>query len=169
MIRGHLSLFLAFYVLYIIRWFTFQILKGGISMSLPNIPDIDPNITLSRCETIHLLLSSIAMEEISLSHILNAEGEKLQAFIKKEPDCLDDYLKINDSILKTLRAVVSSQILLNFKLNDVLTLDSEHYCKEKDKKKCSCKKPHTHQSCNSCEKYCRSLKSCKCKECSQKD
>lgn len=51
-------------------------------MSLPTIPDITPEITLDRCKTINLLLSSIAMEEIGLSHILNAEAEKLQMFIK---------------------------------------------------------------------------------------
>lgn len=49
-------------------------------MSLPNIPNITPKISLERCDTINLLLSSIALEEIGLSHILNAEGEKLQYF-----------------------------------------------------------------------------------------
>lgn len=46
-------------------------------MSLPNIPDIAPEISLNRCESINLLLSSIALEEIGLSHIINAEGEKI--------------------------------------------------------------------------------------------
>jgi len=36
-------------------------------MSLPNIPNITPEITLDGCESINLLLSSIALEEIGLS------------------------------------------------------------------------------------------------------
>ncbi|MGR6008320.1 hypothetical protein ACT7CZ_05390 [Bacillus cereus] len=47
-------------------------------MSLPNIPDIEPHITLTREEVINLLLSSIAMEEIGLSHLINAEAEKIK-------------------------------------------------------------------------------------------
>jgi hypothetical protein len=47
-------------------------------MSMPNIPDITPDIDLKREDVINLLLTSIALEEIGISHILNAEGEKLQ-------------------------------------------------------------------------------------------
>ena len=47
-------------------------------MSQPNLPNISPEINLSRTQVIDLLLASIAMEELSLAHILNAEGEKLQ-------------------------------------------------------------------------------------------
>lgn len=111
-------------------------------MSMPNIPDIDPNITLNRCQTIELLLSSIALEEIGLSHILNAEGEKLQLFLKTNPKCLTDFIKINDSVHKTLRTIVKSQILLHFKLEDAITLDREECHKKPDKCKCKhCCKP----------------------------
>lgn len=111
-------------------------------MSLPNIPDIDPKITLDRCKTIELLLSSIALEEIGLSHILNAEGEKLQLFLKTGPECLGDFIKINDSVHKTLRTIVKSQILLHFKLEDVITLDREECRKKPGKCKCKhCCKP----------------------------
>ncbi|TCP60184.1 hypothetical protein [Baia soyae] len=47
-------------------------------MSQDNIPNITPNITITRDDSINLLLASIALEELSLSHILYAEGEKLQ-------------------------------------------------------------------------------------------
>ncbi|MED3663020.1 hypothetical protein NST62_11485 [Ureibacillus sp. FSL K6-8385] len=109
-------------------------------MSLPTIPDITPQITLDRCKTIDLLLSSIAMEEIGLSHILNAEAEKLQAFLKKSPCDFYKYLAINDSINKTLRTVVKSQILLQFKLEEVVTLDYKSCCPPPHPKKpCKCK------------------------------
>lgn len=75
-------------------------------MSLPTIPNITPIINLDRCDTINLLLSSIAMEEIGLSNILNAEGEKLQSFLNTQPNTLNEYLEVNDSIIKMLRTVV---------------------------------------------------------------
>ena len=46
-------------------------------MSMANIPNVTPAITLTREDSINLLLVSIAMEELALSHILNAEGEKI--------------------------------------------------------------------------------------------
>lgn len=46
-------------------------------MSQPNLPIITPNISLTREETINLLLASIAMQELGLAHIINVEGEKL--------------------------------------------------------------------------------------------
>ena len=45
-------------------------------MSQPNLPNITPAITLSRDDAINLIISSIAMEEMGLSHIINTEGEK---------------------------------------------------------------------------------------------
>ncbi|WP_339184568.1 hypothetical protein [Oceanobacillus sp. FSL W7-1293] len=138
-------------------------------MSMPNIPNITPIVSLKRCETIDLLLSSIALEEIGLSHILNAEGEKLQAFLKDPHHCLQDYLKMNDSVNKTLRTIVKSQMLLQFKLEDVAALDENCDCKCKDKKSKSkhrgCKnnfyeelgyQPSTDCDCE----YCRENKPC---------
>ena len=41
-------------------------------MSMPSFPNIDPPI--QREDAVNQILSSIAMEELGLSHILNAEG-----------------------------------------------------------------------------------------------
>ena len=94
-------------------------------MSLPNIPNITPDISLTQCEAINLLFSSIAMEEIGLSHILNAEGEKLQQFLKTDPQELNDYLEINKSVNALLRTIVKSQMMLHFKLEDTILLAQE--------------------------------------------
>ena len=115
-------------------------------MSLPNIPNITPQISLDRCDTINLLLSSIALEEISLSHILNAEGEKLQHFLKKNPCKIEDFLEINDSIHKTLQSIIKSQMLLVLKLEEVVELAEQSDCCMYDD--CHCKQKH--HPCDDC-------------------
>lgn len=109
-------------------------------------------ISLNRCDSINLLLSSIALEEISLSHILNAEGEKLQLFLKSCPKRLNDFLDINESVNKTLRTVVKSQILLELKLEDVVELDRKSHCTDECCNEC-CNKccKHKHHSMNPCK------------------
>ena len=52
-------------------------------MSLPSFPKVDPPI--ERENAVNQILSSIAMEELGLSHILNAEGEKLQYILGTLP------------------------------------------------------------------------------------
>lgn len=51
-------------------------------MGMPTIPDIKPKIEISIEETIELLLASIALEELSIAHIMNAEAEKIQEIVK---------------------------------------------------------------------------------------
>ena len=138
-------------------------------MSLPNIPNITPLISLNRCDTINLLLSSIALEEIGLSHIINAEGEKLQLFLKSSPKCLNDYLDINESINKTLRTVVKSQILLEMKLEDVVELDRKAQCKDEhcnDCRKNRCKQHSKNEHHDDCRKnHCNHHKDECCDHC----
>ena len=55
-------------------------------MGMPNIPDIKPKIEVSFEESVNLLLASIALEELSLAHIMNAEAEKIQEVVKM-PGC----------------------------------------------------------------------------------
>ena len=47
-------------------------------MSMPNIPNLNPTINIDRNDAVNIILSSIGMEELSLSHLLNAEAEKIQ-------------------------------------------------------------------------------------------
>lgn len=57
-------------------------------MSLPNFPNITPTISLGRGDVVNLLLASIAIEELSLAHILNAEGEKFNWPWARLANCL---------------------------------------------------------------------------------
>lgn len=99
-------------------------------MSQANIPDINPEITLTRDDAINLLLSSIALEEIGLSHIVNAEGEKIQFALGTlagvtgpgPATTIADILAVNQSVQATLDTVVKKELLLDSKLKNVIGL-----------------------------------------------
>lgn len=57
---------------------TIKLFRRSCELSQTNFQNITPTISLTRDEAISLLISAIAMEELGLSHIINAEGEKLQ-------------------------------------------------------------------------------------------
>lgn len=94
--------------------------KDGDYMSMPNIPEVKDSINLKRDQVINLLLASVGFEELGLAHILNAEGEKIQAVINNNKCDVDDLLKINESVRKTLQEVIKKEMLLQFKLEDIL-------------------------------------------------
>lgn len=92
-------------------------------MSMPNVPDIQPKINLCRDEVINLLLTSVALEELGLAHIINAEGEKIQCVTSDDKCCnLHDLLDIDKSVQTTLRDVIKKEMLLEFKLENILDL-----------------------------------------------
>lgn len=103
--------------------------KGGEKcMSFPNIPDITPEISLSRTEVINLLFASVAMEELGLAHIVNAEAEKIQAAVGTLPNSsavakdLSELLAINESVNGTLQSAIKKEMLLEFKLEEILKI-----------------------------------------------
>lgn len=61
------------------------------------------------------LIESVALVETALSHILNAEGEKLQKAVELACD-IDDLLEINKSVNKTLTTAVMLENALYTKL-----------------------------------------------------
>ncbi|MNR39838.1 hypothetical protein D3C85_1580760 [compost metagenome] len=80
-------------------------------MSQPNIPNISPNITLTRDDAINLLLASIAMEELGLGHIINAEAEKIQYAVGTLPGLtipatISELLVVNQSVQSTLQETI---------------------------------------------------------------
>lgn len=96
-------------------------------MSQANIPNITPTITISTDDAINLLLASIALEELGLAHIINAEAEKIQFALGTIPGLtapftLTEILQVNESVQDTLSVVIKKEILLNFKLENILDL-----------------------------------------------
>lgn len=101
-------------------------------LSQSNLPNITPTITLSREDAISLIISSIAMEELGLSHILNAEGEKLQYVLGTlpgkslpAPPTLSELLAVNNSIRKTLKETTRKDRVLSNKLETALCASKE--------------------------------------------
>jgi len=107
-------------------------------MSMPQFPPVDS--ILSRDEAINAILTSIAMEETALSHIINAEGEKIQYILEHmNPDncckttcCI---LKVNDSATSMLEQIADLQLILKNKMRIAERLISEEY---------TCSDTHSH-------------------------
>jgi hypothetical protein len=95
-------------------------------MSLPSFPPKDSLLT--RDEAIDAILTSIAMEETALSHVLNAEGEKIQAAVEhatRNIDCCDtihDLLELNNSVSRLVEQITDLQFILKSKLKIVSSL-----------------------------------------------
>lgn len=95
-------------------------------MSMPKFPEVDPKITITCEQALNMILSSIAAEELALSHIINAEGEKLQYVLgtlesnKNCGYCLKDVLAVNDSVAAMMANVAQNQMLLKQKMDAAL-------------------------------------------------
>lgn len=106
-------------------------------MSFPNIPDINPYINIKFEDSINLLLTSIAMEELSLSKLMDAETNKILCVLNdcKPHDCknehcgccgscsksntLQDALEINKSVDDMIKNMIKLQMLLQFKFDNI--------------------------------------------------
>ena len=94
-------------------------------MSLPSFPVSGPPI--EREDAVNQILSSIAMEEPGLGHILNAEGEKLQYILgtlpglSGPPATVGDVLAANDSVRGMLETAAQNQLFLKTKMQKALT------------------------------------------------
>lgn len=94
-------------------------------MSFPNIPDITPKIDISLEDATNLLLASIALEEISLSKLIDAESCKIKHVLhgcEHKESSIEDALQINDSVDDTIKNIIKLQMLLQFKLEKVQEL-----------------------------------------------
>jgi len=89
---------------------------------------IDENDTsLTREDAINQVIASIASEELSLSCLINAEGEKLQSILGTLPGAtgasatIEEVLEANRSISQVLASVAENQTTLSNKLKNVLS------------------------------------------------
>ncbi|MGI2297210.1 hypothetical protein [Paenibacillus sp. GXUN7292] len=100
-------------------------------MSQANIPDINPQIAIKRDDVINLFIASLAMEELGLSHIINAEAEKLQFVLGtlhnaslKPPATFKEVLETNESVRLMLREISRKEQVLNDRLELIINVSS---------------------------------------------
>jgi len=73
------------------------------------------------CEAAAQIMGSIALGEAALAHIMNAEGEKIQAAIANTGD-IDKMLAVNASVRDTLESVNKVEQTLLAKLQLLVDL-----------------------------------------------
>ena len=79
------------------------------------MPVITPG-TGSREQAITDLIESVALQEAALSHILNAEGEKIQAVVAMEGVTPEELLMVNKSVENMTNTIARLEMLLQAKL-----------------------------------------------------
>lgn len=78
------------------------------------MPVITPG-TGTRCQAITDIISSVALEQTALSHILNAEGEKIQRIVA-EATTAAEMLAVNKSVNGMVDSITRLEMLLQSKL-----------------------------------------------------
>ncbi|MEG0576629.1 MAG: hypothetical protein RSA91_05775 [Bacilli bacterium] len=89
-----------------------------------SMPVITPG-TITRGESVGDIIESIAMEESGISHILNAESEKLNSVINMPNVTPDQLIAVNNSVKSTVDNVIN----LEMNLKNKLSLFSKEICK----------------------------------------
>lgn len=90
-------------------------------MGMPQIPDGKYRPEFD--ETMIDLLESIALEEMALSHVMNAEGEKMQEVIRQysmDNICFCQLEEANKSANGMINTLIMKEWLLLSKLNVVI-------------------------------------------------
>ena len=81
-------------------------------MSMPVIVSSET----TRCQAITDIIQSVALEQTGLSHILNAEGEKIQAIIAMEGVTAQEMLAVNKSVKSMVNTISQLEMILQSKL-----------------------------------------------------
>ncbi|MEM1483323.1 hypothetical protein V6615_00435 [Oscillospiraceae bacterium PP1C4] len=79
------------------------------------MPVIRPSTT-TRCQAITDIIESVALEQTALSHILNAEGEKIQKVVAIVSATPDQLLAVNKSVKSMVNAITRLEMVLQSKL-----------------------------------------------------
>lgn len=96
-------------------------------MSVPTIPDMNPDINITREDAINLLLASIGQEEMALAEIIKAESLKLKELYRSTCDPCK-IIEVHKSIASLLKVVSTQETILQMKLRDVLELQEDKKC-----------------------------------------
>ena len=75
--------------------------------------------TGTREQAITDLIQSVALEKAALSNILNAEGEKMQAFFEKTDESPEQLLNLNHSVQQMINAITRLELMFQTKLESL--------------------------------------------------
>ncbi|MGN0421858.1 MAG: hypothetical protein ACI4EY_03895 [Lachnospiraceae bacterium] len=100
-----------------------------------SMPKIECN-HIDKCCAASSLLQSVALEEAAISHILNAEGEKLQKGISLSCN-LNELIEINKSVENMVDKLITLETVLKTKLDLIKPILND------------CEKPHHKPECDS--------------------
>ena len=84
-----------------------------------------------RCDAITDIIESVALEQTALSHILNAEGEKIDSTVKFS-ESHEEIIEVNNSVLQMVNAITRLETMLHGKLE----LFKDCLCTECSARKC---------------------------------
>ncbi len=109
-------------------------------MGMPQIPPRNHKPEI--CEVVTSLIEAVAIEELAIAHIINAEGEKLQEVIKKFAHChlsFEELEKIYKNTNLLMNNLIMKEWILLSKMNSALDIYQvmDGSCKSKD---CKCGK-----------------------------
>lgn len=81
------------------------------------MPVIVPSQT-TRCQAISDIIESVALQEAALSHILNAEGEKIQKYTSTQANPThQELMEVNNSVKDMVKAITNLEMTLYNKLD----------------------------------------------------
>ena len=81
----------------------------------PDPPD-PPKPPPGYCKSVWDVITSIALQEAALAHILNAEAEKLKAIIDHDDSNFDEIIKANRSVCHLIETVIKLEMMLQEKI-----------------------------------------------------
>ncbi len=119
--------------------------KGGMSVGMPNIPE--GKFRPSWNETVIDLLESIALEEMAIAHLMNAEGEKAQEVVRRYGGgdlCQQEMHQSCQDAQSMMNSFIMKEWLLFTKLNTVLTMEGSVGRRDEG---CGCGKEQSHKVC----------------------
>ena len=79
-----------------------------------SMPVIVPG-TGTRCQAITDIITSVALEQTALGHIINAEGEKIQKIVASAQTA-EEMLAVNKSVESMLNSITKLEMVLQGKL-----------------------------------------------------
>lgn len=111
--------------------------RGDVRVSMPKIPEELYRPSLD--EVLIDLLKSIAMEETALSHLLNAESEKILAFVGRDHNfptnpSREELQHFNRDVQDLVEVVLMKEWILYRKLKQVASMQKKlaDFCEEEE-------------------------------------